>query len=202
MSVRRSLGASLPGDAAALADISCQPLSPGAAPPTGTTHPLPGSEPRVPRPLPPPHTRRCAYSTDLSQGTPHPESSSLSQVLVRVILPSPVFPWVALIIFILARVFIIDVLSTHGVWSSMKVHPLDLFFLFLPPCLSALLVKCAQPQLCVGFQIILVHTHNIHTSSNPNCHCTLRCSLFLDRFSLELFCDVSLCSSSRHPTTQ
>lgn len=59
VSVRRSLGASLPGDAAALADISCQPLSPGAAPPTGTTHPLPGSEPRVPWPLlppPPPHT--------------------------------------------------------------------------------------------------------------------------------------------------
>lgn len=101
VSVRRSLGASLPGDAAALADISCQPLSPGAAPPTGTTHPLPGSEPRVPRPFPPPHARRRAYFTDLSQGTPYPESSSLSQVLVHVILPSPIFPWVALIILII-----------------------------------------------------------------------------------------------------
>lgn len=86
VSVRRSLGASLPGDAAALADISCQPLSPGAAPPTGTTHPLPGSEPRVPWPLlpPPPHIHtpyacRCAYSVALSPGTPHPESSSLSR---------------------------------------------------------------------------------------------------------------------------
>lgn len=83
VSVRRSLGASLPGDAAALTDISCQPLSPGAAPPTGTTHPLPGPSHECPGrspPLPSPTLANVhTLLLGLSPGTPYPESSSLSR---------------------------------------------------------------------------------------------------------------------------
>lgn len=81
VSVRRSLGASLPGDAAALADISCQPLSPGAAPPTGTTHPLPGPSHACPGRSPPPPAPRsptcilcCLVSPQVPLTLSHPPS--------------------------------------------------------------------------------------------------------------------------------
>lgn len=105
MSVRRSLRGSALGDAASLAlRHGRRPLSPGAAPPTAPTRPL--AVP-APRPVAPP-ARQLAHHCAPAQVPLARDSSSLSRSLRSVILASPIFPWVAFIIIILAPIFVVE----------------------------------------------------------------------------------------------